>query len=188
MTKKKADAVVLAAGLSSRLPEFKPLLKIGKETLIEKVIKSLQNVCTKIIVVCGYRADEIMILLNKHSKVQVVINKNYSGGMFSSLQEGIKYVKSGYFLIIPGDMPFVKEETYKILLEKVDEIVIPVFKGKKGHPVFINSKFIPELLKEKKNSNLSKFIKKRSFGLLEVNDKGVLVDIDTKEDLKNFSN
>ena len=50
----------------------------------------------------------------------------------------------------------------------------------------MNSKFIPELLKEKIDSNFKEFIEKRNYILEEVNDEGVLIDIDTKEDFEKL--
>ena len=175
MKKKKADVIILAAGLSSRFPGFKPLFKLNNKTIIENIIDNLSGICYNIIVVCGYKANEMKTVLNKYGNVQTVVNKNYSDGMFSSI------------FVIPSDMPLVKKETYNTLLETEGDIIIPSYNGKKGHPVLMNSKFIPELLVKKSNSNFSDFIKKKGFNLVEVNDAGILIDIDTEEDLKNIN-
>jgi molybdenum cofactor cytidylyltransferase len=187
MKKKKADVIILAAGLSSRFPGSKPLFKLNNKTIIENIIDNLSGICYNIIVVCGYKANEMKTVLNKYGNVQTVVNKNYSDGMFSSILAGIKYVKADSFFVIPSDMPLVKKETYNTLLETEGDIIIPSYNGKKGHPVLMNSKFIPELLVKKSNSNFSDFIKKKGFNLVEVNDAGILIDIDTEEDLKNIN-
>ncbi|HEY5533385.1 MAG TPA: nucleotidyltransferase family protein [Ignavibacteria bacterium] len=184
--KEKVEAIVLAAGYSSRFPEFKPLIKFGNKTLLERTIDNLYDVCSRIIVVCGFRADDIKKILVKYEKADIVINENYSEGMFSSILAGAKQIKGDRFFVVPADMPLIKEKTYIHLLEENKDIVIPVYKKKKGHPVLMKSKIISELLKEEKDSNFSKFIKKKNFKILEVDDAGILTDIDTYEDFEKI--
>jgi molybdenum cofactor cytidylyltransferase len=181
------EAIVLAAGYSSRFPEFKPLVKIKNKTVIELTISNLYDVCIRIFVVCGYRAEDIMKVLQIYDKIEFVMNENYSDGMFSSIIEGVKQVKSDNFFVVPADMPMIKKETYINLLKVKEDIVIPVYNEKKGHPVLMNRKFIPELLKEKRNSNFKEFIQKKNFILENTDDEGVLIDIDTIEDYKNIN-
>jgi len=187
MKEKKPDVIILAAGLSSRFPGFKPLFKLNNKTVIENIIGNLPDTCSQIIVVCGFKANEIKDTLKNYRKVQAVFNSNYSKGMFSSVITGIKYVSSDCFFVIPSDMPLVKKSTFRVLLENAGDILIPSYNGKKGHPVLMDSKFIPEILEEK-ISSLSEFIKKKNHKLIEVDDPGILIDIDTDEDLKNFIN
>jgi molybdenum cofactor cytidylyltransferase len=184
--KEKVEAIVLAAGYSSRFPGFKPLIKFGDKTLVEKTISNLYDVCSHIVVVCGFRAEDIKKILIKYEKADIVINDKYSDGMFSSILTGAMQIKEDRFFVVPADMPLIKEETYLKLLEVNEDIVIPVYKNKKGHPVLMKSKVIQELIKEKKDSDFSKFIKKKSFSLLEVDDEGILVDIDTNNDLEKI--
>jgi molybdenum cofactor cytidylyltransferase len=186
MIKIETEAIVLAAGYSSRYPEFKPLLKIKDKTIIEHTISNLYDVCSRIIVVCGHRAEDIKKVLQVYDKIECVMNEIYSDGMFSSLLQGVKYIKANKFFVVPSDMPMIKKETYINLLQVEGDIIIPVYKGKKGHPVLMNSKFIPELLKEKIDSNFKEFIEKRNYILEDVNDDGVLIDIDTKEDFEKL--
>jgi molybdenum cofactor cytidylyltransferase len=182
------EAIILAAGYSSRFPEFKQLLKLKDKTIIEHTISNLYDVCSRIVVVCGHRAEVIKKILSGYKKVVFVINKNYPEGMFSSIIKGVRNIKSNNFFVVPSDMPMIKKETYINLLKTKGDIVIPTYKGKKGHPVLMSSKFIPELLKEKSDSNFKEFIEKKSFILVEVDDEGVLIDIDTKEDFDKIKN
>jgi len=115
MKKKNADAVILAAGLSARFPGFKPLLKIGNRTLIEKTIDSLDNICSNIIIVCGHRADDVINAVKNYSKVVTVINKDYLEGMFGSVIEG---VKNGTGKIINSESEVGGYPSYKTVYRK----------------------------------------------------------------------
>lgn len=179
------QAIVLAAGKSSRLPGFKPLLPLNNKTIIEQTVLSFYNSCSKIVVVCGYRHNDIAKILSEYAKVELVINKNYVSGMFGSVIEGVKKISSERFFILPADMPLIKEDTIKKLLESYSEILIPSCNGKKGHPVLLNRKLIPELLSDKTVLSLKDFIQNRTFTVMEVDDEGILFDIDTEEDYKS---
>ena len=122
------EAIVLAAGYSSRYPEFKPLLKIKDKTIIEHTIFNLYDVCSRVIVVCGHRAEDIKMVLQAYDKIEFVMNEVYSDGMFSSILEGVKHIKSNKFFVVPSDMPMIKKETYINLLMVTGDIVIPVYK------------------------------------------------------------
>ena len=117
---------------------------------MERTISNLYDVCSRIVVVCGFRAEDIKKILIKYEKVDTVINDNYSDGMFSSILTGAMQIKEDRFFVVPADMPLIKEETSLKLLEVNEDIVIPVYKNKKGHPVLMKSKIIHELIKRKK--------------------------------------
>lgn len=180
------DGVVLAAGLSSRAKTYKMELKFGDKTLIEKSIEGMLGVCSKIIVVGGYQSERITNILEKYPTVEVVFNQNYLNGMFSSVKEGLRHVTEKRFFILPGDYPLIKKEIYKCMLLRYEDIIIPTYKGKKGHPVLLNSRLINEIIKEPSDSNLREFIKSKGHTLVETDDPGVLVDVDTLDDYKKL--
>jgi len=176
------DGIVLAAGFSKRAGIFKMELMIDNKTMIEQSIQGMYNVCSKIIVVCGYKIERIRKILKNYEKVKIVLNRNYKKGMFSSVKTGIQNIKSDKFFLLPGDVPFVKKEVYKKMLSIQGDIVIPSYKDRKGHPVLIKSYLINEILAEPENSNLKIFINRKGYTLIEVEDEAILRDIDTLED------
>jgi len=181
------EGIVLAAGFSSRMGKFKMEMLLEGKTLIERSVGSLDKVCSKIIVVAGYKIKRIKEILRDHKKVEVVFNKEFEKGMFSSVKIGISQIKTEKFFLLPGDIPFVGQDVFKKLLSQKGDIIIPVFKGRKGHPVLINSSLIDEILEEPENSNLKLFINKKGFTTVAVQDKAILIDIDTEEDYLNYS-
>ncbi|MEA3476360.1 MAG: nucleotidyltransferase family protein [Candidatus Cloacimonadota bacterium] len=182
------EGIVLAAGFSKRAGIFKMELMIDNKTMIEHSIQGMYDICSRIIVVGGYKIEIIKEILKKYPKVDIIFNRNYKKGMFSSVKTGIQHIKSDKFFLLPGDVPFVKEAVYKKMLSIQGDIVIPSYKGRKGHPVLIKSYLINEILAEPKNSNLKIFINKKGYTLAEVEDEAILLDIDTLEDYKKAEN
>jgi molybdenum cofactor cytidylyltransferase len=185
--KMKVDGVIVAAGFSRRARAFKMELPLGDKTLIQRTIEGIANVCSRVIVVAGYKSEKIFPLEKKYGQVSVVFNPHYANGMFTSIREGIKHVKSDWFFFIPGDYPLVTGAVYQRLLEALSQfptaaIFIPVFKKRKGHPILVKSSLAEELLSEPEDSNLRIFIRRKGFVPVEVDDDSILLDIDTRED------
>ena len=181
------EGIVLAAGFSSRMKKFKMEMLLDGKTLIERSVESLDKVCSRIIVVAGYKIERIREILKDYENVEVVFNKEFEKGMFSSVKTGIARIKTEKFFLLPGDIPFVGQDVFKKLLSQKGDIIIPVFKGRKGHPVLINSSLIDEILEEPEDSNLKLFINKKGLTTVAVQDKAILFDIDTEEDYLNYS-
>ena len=184
MKKMTIDGIVLAAGLSSRMGKYKMSLKMENKTVIESCIESMYDLCSTIIVVGGYNYNIIVEILKHYKKVKIVLNPWYMDGMFSSVKTALKEVTGERFFLIPGDYPVIKKETYEELLKSKNHIVVPTYRGKTGHPILINSNLIDEILNDINYGCLRDFIKKLGFTTVEVQDEGVLMDMDTIEDYK----
>jgi molybdenum cofactor cytidylyltransferase len=178
------DGVVLAAGFSQRAGRFKPILDLLGVPVLERCIRNMSPVCDYIIVVGGHRIEEIVKITRHLPKVTVVKNEFFEQGMFSSVQCGIRSVKGDRFFIIPGDQPVVKTETFIQLMSVDGEIVIPRYNGKKGHPVLFDSRLIPEILALSPTAILRDFIHSKTSAVVDVEDPGIGMDIDTNEDFK----
>lgn len=183
-------ALILAAGYSSRMGIFKPLLTIEGKPVIAWAIDSLRQAgITDIRVVVGYQADKLLPIL--HSlQVTPVINHNFPAGMFSSIQAGLRTFaaqKDGFFLL-PGDMPLVQKSTLDIILaefyENQYQVVIPTFKSRRGHPPLIGQACFSRILAAQESDNLRLIL--QGFAdqtcTAETNDQGILLDLDTPQD------
>ncbi len=178
----KAEGIILAAGLSSRVGTNKLVLNIDGVTVIEKCILGMYDICSRIIVVSGHRAEDIKNILDKYPKVELIYNSSYKDGMFSSVKKGLANVKEERFFLIPGDYPLVSKETYGKMLKLDEEIVIPIYNGKRGHPLLMKSYLIKELFTDGSCKTLRDFVRNRGFTPIYVRDSGILKDIDTMED------
>lgn len=87
--KSKITAIILAAGFSSRMKSFKPLLPLGSASVIEIAVRSFQEAGFKDIrIVLGHRAGELIPVCNA-LHVQWIFNEHYAEGMFSSVKAGV---------------------------------------------------------------------------------------------------
>lgn len=183
----KVDGIVLAAGLSSRVGRYKLALDMQGKTVIERCIESMYDICSNVIVVGGYNYNLLADILKPYIKVKMILNKNYDEGMFSSVKMGIREVKEDKFFLIPADYPLIKKETYIKMLSTNNDIVVPMYKNAKGHPVLIKNNIINNILYEN-HINLREFIHDHGFSTLCIDDEGILLDIDTEEDYIDIVN
>lgn len=186
----KTAALILAAGYSSRMGDFKPLMKINGQTVIERAVSCFRNAgISDITVVVGYRASEIIPLLDIPG-VNCTVNENYKDGMFTSVIAGLKNISDqadGFFLL-PGDMPMVKSRSVKIIVDEYKKsgtgIIYPCFLGERGHPPFISRKYINKILSSDLSDNLRSVLSRYDDDSidLELIDQAILMDMDSPED------
>lgn len=187
---KRLAAIIIAAGYSSRMHSFKPLLPLGGTTVIERSIDNfLEAGIGDIIVVIGYNADGLKAILDKKG-IGWVYNKNYMEGMYSSVCTGVGSLKEdveGVF-IQPVDIPLVKASTLTELREAFfqagGKIIFPSMNYRRGHPPLIPKVIFKKLLEYKGEGGLKGFLKGHAADAhyIAVEDEGILLDIDTYED------
>jgi len=183
------EAIVLAAGYSSRANAFKMTLPLGKKSILEQTISKFEGICSRVIVVAGFQAEVIQEDINRINnngvytfQVKFVFNEDFNKGMFSSIQKGCKEVKAETFFITPGDCPFVKKETVQLIAEHNGNVVIPSFNYKGGHPIKLTSEVKQKILDTHPESNLRVVLGSYDKTYINVKDHGVLFDVDTPED------
>lgn len=181
------QAVILAAGYSSRANTNKLALTIENIPILIRIVMTLQHVCHDIVVVTGHFHTEVELMLSGVEGVRIVENTDYAKGMFSSVKKGVSAVVDDFFLI-PGDYPSISPTTLKQLLKGKGDLRVPLYKGRRGHPIFISSKLIEPLLNHPDESNLKVFRDQYEVEYIEVSDHGVLMDVDTIDDYQFMKN
>lgn len=176
------EGIILAAGMSKRAKTNKLILDIMGKTMIERTILSMYDKCSKIIVVGGHRIEDIWISTKSYSKVELVYNENYLDGMYSSVKVGLKRTKGDRMFIVPGDYPFIKSSTYTAISKYNNDIIIPKYNNKNGHPLLINKNLKNEIIQNSNHNSLRDFIKNKKVKYIDIHDPWILVDIDTMED------
>jgi molybdenum cofactor cytidylyltransferase len=186
---KKMEAIVLAAGYSSRANAFKLTLPLGQITMLEQTISKFEGICSRVIVVAGFNAEliqeEVAKICNKNAfsfQIKIVYNENFDQGMFTSIQKGCQEVNTPTFFITPGDCPLVKKETLQLLAEQKGNVVIPSFHYKGGHPIKLSTQVKQKILGTNPESNLRVVLNCFEKEYLNVVDLGVIMDVDTQED------
>ncbi|QWC00536.1 nucleotidyltransferase family protein [Mycoplasmatota bacterium] len=178
------DGIILAGGYSSRLGKNKMNVLFRNKPVILHTIAQMKAVCENVYLVTGFYHDEIKRLVKDLDDINVIYNANYAQGMFSSIKHGVMYVQNNFF-IIPGDYPLVCSETYNKLKLGTKAIRVPSFSFKLGHPIYFDLSYKEKILKTKVN-DLKSFRNQYDFEIINVNDSGILFDIDTLEDLKKL--
>jgi molybdenum cofactor cytidylyltransferase len=176
------DGVLLAAGLSSRAGTFKMDAALAGKPLLAWSLEAMALVCRRVIVVSGSQAARIRRLLDGRFGVEMVVNEKFASGMLTSVQAGVARVRAPRFFLLPGDMPLVRAAVYRKLLGAAGDIVVPACGGRRGHPVLFSSSLIPAILAEATASSLGAFVQRQGFETVEVNDPGILADLDEMED------
>lgn len=180
-------AVVVAAGMSSRMGDFKPMLSIGSISVAQRVVATLKQAgAARVVVVTGYNAEE----LERHlasSGVVFLRNENYrTTHMFDSALIGLRYLrdKCRQVLFTPVDIPLFTAATVDALLTSGAELACPVCGGTRGHPILMSANVIDRVLEDSGESGLDGALSRCGvpMTLVEVDDPGILHDADTPED------
>ncbi|MFF2858191.1 MULTISPECIES: NTP transferase domain-containing protein [unclassified Peribacillus] len=183
------EAIVLAAGYSSRANAFKMTLPMGQMSVLEQTISKFEGLCSRVIVVAGFQAEiiqeEIAKIISKNAysfQIKFVYNENFNMGMFHSIQKGCNEVNAPTFFITPGDCPLVKKETVQLIAKHKGNVVIPSFDYKGGHPIKLSSEVKQKILETNPESNLRLVLGGYEKQYMNIDDAGVLMDVDTPED------
>jgi CTP:molybdopterin cytidylyltransferase MocA len=145
-------AVILSGGASRRMGNPKALLPYRGGTFLEHLLKVTDH--PRI----GWRrvvlgADAGAIVAGAEFRAdEVVINQNWEEGQLSSIQAGVRSLPDGTdgMLLCLIDHPLISRELVGELIERFYEsgktIVLPVYKGRRGHPVIFAARLYEELL------------------------------------------
>jgi molybdenum cofactor cytidylyltransferase len=185
-------AVVLAAGLSSRMGRFKLTLPWDGISVIGWVVETLgQAGLDHVVVVTGHRSDDVAQALTG-LPARLVHNPNYTlGGMLSSIQVGLLALRqeTQAALICLGDQPQMEVATVRAVLDAGREeqwrrVIVPSFRGHAGHPVLLPSEAWPGILATA--GTLREFMRAQDNQIryVDVNTSTVLDDLDTPSDYK----
>lgn len=178
---RKLAAVILAAGASSRMGRPKALLQFAGETFLDRLIAGFDGIAEQTVVVLGFDAGTIRTGIARARDAHFVVNPDPSRGMLSSLQCGLAALPKdvGGVFFMPVDLPEVRRSTIEQLAKTAGPLVIPVFRGRHGHPVRVSEAIVSELLELPLTAQARDVIHRHDAVFVEVDDAGVLHDVDT---------
>ena len=186
-------AVILAAGESRRMGTQKLLLPFGETTVVGAVVgTALASRVDRVLAVLGADRDAVRQKLEPLG-VDFVINENFAKGMLSSVQAGFKSLPADAeaAVVMLGDQPFLPARVVDAVVEAFRRsgkgIVIPVHRGRRGHPVLVSLKYRDEVLALDPTDGLRRLMRAHPDDIFEaeVEDANILRDIDDPEDYAN---
>ncbi len=191
--KRRICALVPAAGMSTRMGSPKQLLPFGGKTVLQTVVDTLLEAnLDGILVVLGHKADTVRGSLAERP-VKFHVNPDYRKGMFSSILCGLSSLaeSADAALIALGDQPHIRSSVVRKVAAAYHNgkkgIVVPVYGGKRGHPALVDlGRYFPEIQSLTGEYGLKPVMRGYPDDTLEVDveDEGVLRDIDTPEEYR----
>ena len=180
-------AVIVAAGRSSRMGDFKPMMNIGSISIAQRVVATLHQAGVgRIVMVTGCNAAA----LERHLANLGIIflrNENFeTTEMFDSAKIGLDYIrdKCDRVLFTPVDIPLFTSATVEAMIASSAPLVCPTTQGRSGHPILLSTELIPRILADQGSMGLRGALSRLSVTptRIPVNDPGILMDADTMED------
>lgn len=190
-------AVIVAAGMSTRMKQFKQLMKIGEMSIAERVIVNFRRAGVEdIVMVTGYNADQLEKAL-KDFGITFVRNDNYeTTQMFASARLGLEQLsgKCDRVFFCPVDVPFFTDQTVSEEIALMDaepdiKVIVPNCDGRDGHPLLIDGRTVPAILAhsgERGMKGAYESLPEGSTVRLPVNDEGAVIDADTRTDYRKL--
>ncbi|MEK6409356.1 MAG: nucleotidyltransferase family protein [Acidobacteriota bacterium] len=188
------SAVLLAAGESRRMGEFKQLLELRNKSFVEHCVDNLlASRVGEVIVVTGHRESEVRRAIGDR-RVKFAHNPEYQSGMASSIIRGVEAVPqtARAFVLALVDQPWIDASVINRIIETYEKaqtlIVIPAYEGKNGHPILLDISLKEEILKMDPARGLRQVVgaHPREIARVEASDHGVLEDCDLPEDYERI--
>ena len=186
-------AIILAAGMSTRMSKVKQTLILGSKPILQHVIDNVKNsMVDNIILVLGYKYNEILEKLDV-SEINVNINSSYENGLSSSLKVGIKNISKNCttFLIFLGDQPLFNDNLINQLISShtkhKSKITIPIYDNMQKNPIVFDFSILNELLNINGDKGAKQILTKHEILKVKINIPEAFLDVDIDSDIVNIS-
>lgn len=192
MNRARFSAVVLAAGLSSRMEgRHKLLLPVGGEPAVRRVVRAIGAAGPQeIVVVTGFNGRAVFEALDGLD-VHFQSNPRYREGQMTSVAAGVAALQApcDAVMICLADQVLLGGADYRELVEAYTtmphgSILVPMFGGARGNPVVFASSHAPEVVNGHVNPGCRKLIAEHAdeVYLHEAQHDRFAVDMDTPDD------
>lgn len=179
--------LILAAGVSSRMGAFKPMLTVDGQTMIRRVADMMRRAgAGPIAVVTGYQGRALEEHLADAGVLFIPNERYYATQMLDSLVLGLEGLPSEArrVLVSPADIPLVEPGTVEALLAAEGDFVRPLFQGTPGHPVVLSRSLLPVLRDYGGEGGLKGAVEALGIPVTDVavEDQGTALDSDTRDE------
>lgn len=182
------SAIVVAAGLSSRMGQNKLLLPFDGRTVIEHIVSVLlASPVDEVLVVTGHQHEALAQRLAAWP-ARLVFNPDYAQGeMLSSVQAGLRAAAAAAALLALGDLPTLQPDVIARIVAAyrlgLGSIVFPSYQMRRGHPLLVDRSHWAAILALGGEQNLRAYFRSVPAGIhhVAVDSPAVLHDMDTPE-------
>jgi len=194
MKKNRFVGIILAAGLSSRMGNPKPLLQLGGKPAIIKLIDSFYDAgVSKVFAVTGHNREMMEPFIRN---AEAVYNPDYNDGMITSIKSGLsaalKYDDWDGALFTPVDHALIRPYTIKLLINEfqpgMESVIFPAFNGRRGHPPLLSRGMAGKLCDMDGPWGAKRFLFSQGDAIrdVEVGSDDMFADMDTPEDYETM--
>lgn len=186
----RTAGVLLAAGRGRRFGGQKLLVPLADGTPLGVAAARRLRAALPEVVAVVHPADRELARLLAAAGARVVACADAEAGMGVSLAAGVgATADADGWLIALADMPYIRADSIRLLGQALTDgaaLVAPCYRGERGHPVGFSAEFGPALRALQGDRGARDLIARHADRLqcLEVDDPGVLRDIDTPADLE----
>jgi molybdenum cofactor cytidylyltransferase len=189
-TSPRIAGVLLAAGRGERFGGHKLLAPLPDGTLLAvAAARNLVDALPDCVAVLR-PGDEILASLLAAEGLRIVVNPDADHGMGTSLARGVAACDADGWVIALADMPAIRPQTVASVaaaLAAGAPLAAPVYRGQRGHPIGFARRFRAALTALTGDRGGRDILAQHAdeIRLIDVNDAGVLVDVDQAADLEN---
>ena len=192
LMKTEPAVVVLAAGAGSRYHGTRHKLseKLGGDSVLVRTLRNaIASEMAVVLVISEALVAEAQGLVATRDMVVVdtrSLRSQTGWGMGDSIAAGVSiHASAGGWLVLPGDMPLVRPSSLRAVAAALDQqpIAFAQHRGRRGHPVGFGAELFSELVMLKGDEGARRLLARYPTAAVELDDPGVLFDIDTVDDL-----
>jgi molybdenum cofactor cytidylyltransferase len=187
--KNEPAVVVLAAGAGSRYLGMRHKLseKLGSDSVLVSTLRNaIASGMSVVLVISEALVAEAKGLVAPADMVVVGARSRTGWGMGDSIAAGVSiHASAGGWLVLPADMPLVRPGSLRAVAAALDQqpIAFAQHRGRRGHPVGFGAELFSELVMLKGDEGARRLLARYPTAAVELDDPGVLFDIDTVDDL-----
>lgn len=183
----ETDCIITAAGLSSRMGQWKLMLPYRQGTILDASIENALSFCQRVILVVGFRGDELKQRYSQRRDIKIVDNPDYQSGLFSSVRCGVLYAQSQYVFVSHGDLPCLTRDIYSLLWRRRGPYaLLPCYRQISGHPVLLAQQALCRIAAAEAQQSMKALLLQGEHRLLAVDRPEILIDVDTPENYRRL--
>lgn len=184
---KRVDCIIHAAGLSSRMGQWKMMLSWHNGTILDASIKNAKQFCSHIVLVTGHRHEELEARYSRDPVITLIHNPDYQQGLYSSVSVGINEAAEDYCFISHGDLPCLHQDVFESLWkQRIDGALLPHYRGTPGHPILVKRRVLQQCLQHYSGQSVRLALLACKHKIIALDYPEIIFDVDTPEDFRRL--